>query len=112
MEINVTAIERWVRQLGVPVAASLLGLVLVWAAEVLSGMPAVRGLVTREVLLGVGLIPLAGMIWAAWRVWQMYRWEVGELQGDCQECGGVLSHRTGKYGPYSQCRMCGKKREG
>ena len=38
MEINVTAIERWVRQLAMPVAVILVGLVFVWAASKLEGL--------------------------------------------------------------------------
>ena len=109
MEINVTAIERWVRQLATPVALILAGLVFVWAASKLEGLfgtPAV-GMHTWALA-----VPLVGLIWAAWRLWQMYRWEAGDLEGGCLSCGGPMSQHDGRYGPYSRCRMCGDKREG
>ncbi len=50
--------------------------------------------------------------WVALTVWKLWRWESGGLEGGCVECGGIVRHRNGRYGPYSVCRMCGSKRSG
>ncbi|MNR69357.1 hypothetical protein D3C85_1945410 [compost metagenome] len=47
-----------------------------------------------------------------WRWGLLYLWETGKLEGGCYSCGGPVSHKDGRYGPYSKCLICGSKREG
>ncbi|MCM2317827.1 MAG: hypothetical protein NDI93_00680 [Pseudomonas sp.] len=62
------------------------------------------------------LIALAGVVAALgislWRWGLLYLWETGKLEGGCYGCGGPVSHKDGRYGPYSKCLICGSKREG
>jgi hypothetical protein len=55
---------------------------------------------------------VCAVLWAARNLWQLRRWMNGELVGGCVECGGVMHHLDGRYGPYSVCKMCRSKRGG
>ena len=117
MDINITAIERLIRHLSVPVGMIALGIFL----AVTFGQEETPGGSPVSVMLGgfwyalrwpaMGLV-IFGASFGLWRLWQLYRWESGEVDGGCLNCGGPMSHKDGRYGPYSICRMCGSKREG
>lgn len=55
---------------------------------------------------------IAGGAWYGFNLWQLYRWERGNLEGGCDRCGGSVRHLNGRYGAYSKCKMCGGTRSG
>ena len=99
-----------------PGAFVLIGLVgMVWSAEPSEVPPLLAGVIApilRAVFLGGTGFTAIGLTWATWNCWQLYRWETGSVVGSCTNCGGLLSHRDGRYGAYSVCKMCGAKRNG
>lgn len=116
MNIDITAIERYLRLFGLPMFLVLMGLL---GMALFSG-PAPAGDLAAAVLANIGQIvfpasaalTMAASLWGAWNYWLLFRWERGDLQGGCNRCGGVMSHKDGRYGTYSVCKMCGGKREG
>ncbi|MFI8744494.1 hypothetical protein ACIGKL_04980 [Pseudomonas sp. NPDC077186] len=116
MNINITAIERYIRLFGLPAFLMILG--LVGMAFFSSKAPAtdiasaVFASVVRLLFPASAGLTIAAALWLAWNCWQLHRWECGDLQGGCDRCGGVMSHKDGRYGAYSVCKMCGGKREG
>lgn len=116
MNIDITAIERYFRLFALPVFLMLIGFI----GMVLFSGPAPAGGLASALLANVGRIffpasaalTLVASIWTAWNCWQLFRWERGDLQGGCNRCSGVMSHKDGRYGTYSVCKMCGGKREG
>lgn len=110
--MNITNIERDLRLFVEPVlvvAGGMLGMLI--ASQVLMARPVLAG-AGQVVGLTCGGLAVAGLIWMAWRVWLLHRWEKGDLDGGCNSCGGIMSHFTGKHGDYSKCKMCGSKRQG
>lgn len=110
--MNITNIERSWRLFVEPVmvvAGGMLGMLV--ASQVLMAKPVLAG-AGQVVGLACGGLAVAGLIWMAWRAWLLWRWEIGDLDGACYNCAGVLSHHKGRHGYYSKCRMCGSKREG
>jgi hypothetical protein len=115
MDINVTAIERNIRLFAGPVGLCVLGSVVILAAgqwaptsPVLSGLKAIS-----EMASLVGAVAAAsGCLWGGWRLWLLYQWENGLVDGCCYNCGGPMKHLSGRYGDYSKCLMCGSKRQG
>ena len=61
-------------------------------------------------IASAGVVAALGM--SLWRWGLLYLWESGKLEGGCYNCGGPMSHKDGRYGPYSKCLICGSKREG
>lgn len=115
MNIDITAIERWGRQLILPVFGFVVGMIImvgVGRMQMATGMLAGVAEVARMLFPWTVALPAVALLWAAHRVWQLWRWENGDLIGGCLSCGGPMSHMDGRYGPYSRCRMCGSKREG
>lgn len=116
MNIDITAIERYLRLFGLPFFLIFVGFL---GMALFSGSAPTAGLATA-VLANIGrmLFPasvaltIAASLWVAWNCWLLFRWERGDLQGCCNRCGGVMSHKDGRYGMYSVCKMCGDKREG
>ena len=109
--MNITKVEQYVRVLALPVGCVLLGLffgLIAGAAKDSLYLASAAG------YLAVGGFTLAagGLLWSAWSLFQMERWENGAVIGTCPKCGGAESNLDGKYGPYSRCKMCGAKREG
>ncbi|HCL3894716.1 TPA: hypothetical protein N2B36_006362, partial [Pseudomonas aeruginosa] len=113
MNINITAIERYLKLFGLPMFLALMGLL---GMGLFSGA-APAGSIAAAVLANVGVVlfpasaalTIAASLWLAWNCWLLYRWENGDLQGGCDRCGGVMSHKDGRYGAYSVCKMCGGK---
>ena len=116
MDINITAIERSLRLYSAPGFLTLLGIVglilIDPSGQGVSGVGVLAIPVKRFAFAAAGLIGIGGALWLGYRGWQEWRWERGELDGDCRECGGVVRHLTGRYGSYSKCMMCGAKRRG
>jgi hypothetical protein len=116
MNIDFTAIERYLRLFALPVflmLIGLLGLMLFSNAAPAEGLAAaLLANVGRILLPASAALTIAACLWGAWNYWLLFRWERGDLQGGCIRCGGVMSHKDGRYGTYSVCKMCGSKREG
>lgn len=49
-------------------------------------------------------VAVTGFIWVAWRLWVLWRWESGRLNGECNHCGGSSGILQGP-----RCMMCGNK---
>lgn len=117
MDINITEILKYLRLFGRPTVLTLAGLI---GMALLANHAESTGGIAASVLAGVSriffpicaAIVLAGIAWLCWRLWLLYRWERGELNGGCHNCGGPVSHKDGRYGDYSVCIMCGSKRKG
>lgn len=115
MDINITAIWRWCRNLALPAIIFIIGMVIMITLGRLQsadGPMQFLGNVAQSLFPWTPLIPFAGLCWAAYAIWAIWRWENGERDGPCQNCGGPMSSHTGRYGDYSVCKMCGSKREG
>lgn len=115
--MNITMIERMLRLFAAP---SALVLVSMLAMSMLHGEPGastdlLSSLTSHlwEMLRWPLLATFAwGILWFFLNAWRLYRWESGEADGGCINCGGPMSHKDGRYGPYSKCLICGSKREG
>jgi hypothetical protein len=55
---------------------------------------------------------LTGGVWFAFNLWQLHRWQQGNLDGGCEKCSGAMAHFNGRYSAYSKCKMCGCTRSG
>jgi hypothetical protein len=40
----------------------------------------------------------------------LWKWDKGEAAEMCHVCGGMVTDRNGKYGPYYKCLACGTNR--
>lgn len=114
--MDITAIERKFRLYSVPGFLMLLGmtgLILIDpSGQGVSGVGVLAIPIKRFAFSACGLIGAAGVLLLGYRGWQEWRWERGELDGDCRSCGGVVRHLTGRYGAYRKCMMCGATRGG
>jgi len=52
---------------------------------------------------------LAAVVTALYQGFQLWRWHQGKTD-ICDNCGGMVSMRNGRYGPYMHCLACGKNR--
>ncbi|WP_431065702.1 hypothetical protein [Methylotuvimicrobium sp.] len=55
-------------------------------------------------LLGVACITFLYSTFLLWK------WDKGEAAEMCHICGGIVTDRNGKYGPYYKCLACGANR--
>lgn len=53
---------------------------------------------------------LAAFLWSARQSLKVWRWYQGEGEC-CHSCGGMVSHKYGRYGPYFKCLACGVNRK-
>lgn len=116
MNINITAVERYFRLFALPVFLMFIGLMGMMqfsaqapASDLASALLANVG---RVLFPASAVLTLVAFLWTVWNCWLLFRWELGDLHGGCNWCGGVMSHKDGRYGTYSVCKMCGGKREG
>ena len=49
-----------------------------------------------------------GLGWFLVRTYALWKWHQGKARTICPNCGGMVSHRNGRYGPYIHCLACGK----
>ncbi len=106
---------RYVLNLAMPLALTCSGLLILTVLSSLNGkggMLHALGEMARSAFPFVAAATLAVAAWGCYRFYRVLRWESGERDGDCRQCGGDTSQLTGRYGPYVKCRMCGGKREG
>jgi hypothetical protein len=115
MDINLTAVERNVRYYGppaIPLIACFVVAMLTYPEAPASGVAGVLAQVWLWLHLGAVVGAMFSSIWLGYRAWIDWRWERGEYDGGCIQCGGPMRHLHGRYGAYSKCQMCGEKREG
>lgn len=109
-------LDRRLRLYARPGMLLLIGLVLLFSVDPTAPVanPFEQVLVPVKKMLFFASIGLtaAGLVWGSWRAWLAYRWEAGKLDGGCENCGGPLQHREGRWGDYSKCIMCGSTRKG
>jgi len=117
LDINITALTRNFRLFAAPASLALISLSISLAVDSYTpgSGPIGDAMMTaiRPILLWGsfgGLIVGGG--WYAFNLWQLYRWENGNLVGGCDRCGGPVRHLNGRYGAYSKCKMCGGTRSG
>lgn len=116
MDINFTLIARYVRLFGMPTFIISLGILLTlflpdWGALKDTYLAGLHPLMMSAHWLALGGLAF-GLAWFTWAGWQLYRWEVGAMNGDCHTCGADMTQLDGRYGPYRKCSYCGSKREG
>lgn len=117
MDINLTAIARSFRVYAIPTTLIATSLIMLWLLGP-GSEPSPRSIEmmlqgVREKLRWFALLVLvAGVLGAIYSTWELHQWRQGKLSGGCHNCGGSTMHRSGRYGPYSICKMCGSKREG
>lgn len=51
---------------------------------------------------------LAASIWSLVQIYTYWQWEKGDIVG-CSNCGGIVTQKFGRYGPYVRCLACGSK---
>lgn len=115
MDMNFTSMTRYIRLFGMPsLMIALGGLLPLFLPDpgslketYLAGL---HPLVTGAHWLFFGVLAV-GLAWFAWAGWQLYRWENGAMNGDCDNCGGAMTQLDGRYGLYRKCPYCGSKRE-
>jgi len=91
----------------------VIGILIASAASSFQGPYQPIGDLFFQIGEGVAFVGLGvGCLWMAYRGYMLYRWQAGHMDGDCLNCGGVMMHLDGRYGPYRKCYMCGVKREG
>ncbi|WP_425914578.1 hypothetical protein [Pseudomonas sp. GWSMS-1] len=116
MNMDITAIERHLRLFGLPTFITLMGIagmvLLSEPAEAVSIASSAFSPVANVLFPVSAALAFTGLVWLSWSLWQLYRWKNGNLVGECHNCGGVMSHKDGRYGTYRVCKMCGAKREG
>lgn len=49
----------------------------------------------------------ASVLWIFVASIRLYRWEQGK-GASCPSCGGMVTERDGRYGPYMKCLACGR----
>lgn len=116
MNVDLTSIRRGIILFSWPITLAVAGLI---------GMAACAGYDDHSTALAVMVsgilkpmfwafivLEVVALIWLAYNVRQLWRWENGELVGGCVDCGGTMQHKDGRYGHYSVCRMCSSKRNG
>lgn len=116
MDINLTAAARNYRLFAKPALITTIGVVGALLI-VPDGPPTtqVEMLLARFqewVFLGFSAMALIGSAWAIYRGWLEWRWERGELDGDCKCCAGPVENRTGRWGDYCRCMICGSTQKG
>ena len=42
-----------------------------------------------------------------YQTYELWQWEQGK-RSCCPNCGGMVTYRNGRYGPYLKCLHCGK----
>lgn len=57
-------------------------------------------------------LALLGVILLTRNTWRLWRWQNGELIGDCTNCGGQIRDKNGRWSLYRRCEMCGSTRQG
>lgn len=102
---------RYVLNLAMPLALTCSGFLMLAALAAVAGIQGVREVAKAAYPFVAGATLLAAA-WGCYRYYRILRWDSGERDGDCRNCGGDTSQLDGKYGPYVKCRMCGSKREG
>lgn len=115
MDINITTIWRWYRNLAHPALTFTIGMAIMIAVGRLQsadGPLLFLGNLAQSIFPWTPLIPLVALCWAAYAAWTIWRWENGDRNGPCLNCGGPMSSHTGRYGDYSVCKMRASKREG
>jgi len=59
--------------------------------------------------IGAGLL-LAALVMFTVSFYRLWRWSQGSSDS-CFNCGGIVDHRHGRYGPYKHCLACGKNQQ-
>ena len=117
LNINFTALSRNLRLFAAPALLLAASLILsLCAASYTTGTSPVLDMLMHtfgRLLSWAALACFAvGGAWYGYNLWQLYRWERGDLIGGCAHCAGPMSHLSGRFGAYSKCKMCGSKRSG
>jgi hypothetical protein len=55
------------------------------------------------------ILSAAALLVALYQGFQLWRWHEGKADV-CQNCGGMVAMRDGRYGPYVRCLACGTTR--
>jgi len=62
-------------------------------------------------LVWIAVVPFAiGVLSFIQRLQLLYWWHSGASQG-CDNCGGPQDEKTGRFGPYRKCFLCGRTKK-
>ena len=90
--------------------AAILALLLPWFADQLqtSAIVSQASLTVRNwTPYVIGAFLAASVITAAVQGWELWQWRRGDRE-ICHRCGGMVEHKSGRYGPYWRCLACDK----
>lgn len=77
-----------------------------------SNLPIFEKLVEESIRIGPMVLLvciLVSVIWALAQTYSYWRWTGGHTD-NCSNCGGMVTHKNGRYGFYVHCLACGKNR--
>jgi len=61
-------------------------------------------------LWGSLLLLVLGVLTFLYSSYRYWKWYNGDDSENCYVCGGMVTYKDGKYGPYYKCLGCGKNR--
>lgn len=106
-----------IRVFAIPCLLLFATLVVPWflgyyVPSLFNGSPYLSGLNQQVVGLAIPvfwLLACAAILAFFYQGFQLWRWNQGSTDS-CDNCGGMVSPRDGRYGPYYHCLACGKNR--
>lgn len=114
--MDITAVTRNVRFLFPPSAAIVIGILVMGAStrvsQNISPYLTLPDTLTLKLLFIGAAISFSALGWLCWKVYRLARWEAGERNGDCLDCGGGMRQLEGRYGLYRKCDFCRATRKG
>jgi len=106
-----------IKVFAIPFLLLLAALVVPWflghyVPSLFNGSPYLSGLDQQVAGLAIpafSLLAGAAILACLYQGFQLWRWNQGRTDS-CDNCGGMVSLRDGRYGPYYHCLACGKNR--
>jgi hypothetical protein len=111
--LNLMILKLYLR----PLAVLLIGVIIwvflgVFIPAQMSGVVALSALVAGAIKLSslvlLGSVLIATLL-ALYQIYILWQWERGATNC-CFNCGGIVSQKYGRYGPYLHCLACGKNK--
>lgn len=116
MNLDLTSIHRNIRLFALPTFISVAGvvgmLICVGHDDQSTPIATMMSGFLQILFWPAAVLSLGGIAWLVRNTWQLWCWQNGELIGSCNQCGGVMQHKDGRWSQYSRCNMCGSTRQG
>lgn len=66
----------------------------------------------RYFAIGSLLLSAGGFLWLLINIFHFGTWYLGKSKNNvCFNCGGIIEYRSGRFGEYTQCLGCGKRKK-